>query len=77
MGGLFGGGSVNVPPVPPPPPAANPATLANPQTQQMSQAARARATAAAGGGFDSTLLSGIGASAQTAPSTANKSLTGE
>ena len=77
MGALFGAGAASPPPIPPPPPAANPATQADPSTQAMGQAARQRAAAAAGSGFESTLLSGVGASAQTAPSTASKSLTGE
>ena len=76
MGGLFGGGA-SPPAVPPPPPAANPTTVANPQTQELGAAARMRAADAAGSGFDSTLLSGVGASAAGKPATAEKTALGE
>ena len=64
-------------PLTPPPPAANPTTVANPQTQELGAAARMRAAAAAGSGFDSTLLSGVGASAPGKPATAEKTALGD
>ncbi len=75
MGFLMGGSSSTPPPPPSPPPAANPATYANSSVQATGAAAKAKAAAASGAGFDGTVMTspeGTG----SAP-TATKQLTGQ
>lgn len=76
-GGLFGGSAS--PPSPPPiPPAASPQTLANPASSQASAVSRSQAAAAAGAGFDNTLVNQSGAAGlvPTPSQTAGRSLLG-
>lgn len=76
---LFGGGAqqpVVIPP-PPAPPAANPPSIADPSAVAAGVQTKRGARAAAGAGFDGTLLTG--GQGAMAPATAGgaKSLTGE
>jgi hypothetical protein len=61
------------PPPPPPPPAANPPTYANAGVQASGAQAKARQAAAAGAGFEGTLLT---TPEGTTSTTAQKALTG-
>lgn len=64
-----------IPPIPAPPPAAAPATAANPQAAASGASQRARAAAAAGGGFDST-VGAAGPQGLVAPNTGKTTLLG-
>jgi hypothetical protein len=75
MGFLMPDAPAAPPPPPPLPPAANPATMANGQTQAAGAQARARAAAASGGGMSGTEKTG--GQGVAAPSIAKAQLLGQ
>lgn len=76
---IFGGGAqqpVILPP-PPAPPAANPPSIADPSAVSAGAQAKRGGRAAAGAGFDGTLLTGGQGAPTPATAGGTKSLTGE
>lgn len=76
MGAIFSPPSIPTPAVPVTPPAALPATLANANVAMSGATQRSSAAAAAGAGFSGTLTNTGGATGQTSPNTAPRSLLG-